>query len=650
MKKLLCILTLVFILFVQMGLTQTPIAIKGVAIDSEGLPIPDGNKTITFAIYESRDGTTPIWTEQQEVPVEDGYFIARLGSVNDLDLSFEDALWLGMTIGDGEEMKPRMKVNKMGGDFTMAQQRKYVTDAGKSRKDLVDQDGSTATTESVTAPGAPPDQVILDDLIVSGSICVGFDCNNGESFGFDTIRLKENNVRIRFQDTSSTSSFPTNDWEIYINDSANGGMNKFSINDVDGGRTPFTIEAGAPSHSLYTDDYGRIGLGTSSPVVEVHMKDSDTPTIRLEQDGSGGWTPQTWDVAGNEANFFIRDVTNGSQLSFRIQPGTPASTLSLKADGRVGIGTWDPAEKLHVHNGNIKIHDSAWNTGDPTQYGIIFSDGTFQTTASTGGGGSSVWTQSGSDIYYNTGNVGVRTTNPQAMLHVQAQGFADAAMVIDHVLYTAGDNLKWSFSQDPFQGHFGIYKHTDTNGITGGLVFEVRTNGDVYVGGNLAHSSDVRYKKNIQTLSYALDKVTRMRGVEFDWRNGEFQNKTFSKDHQIGFIAQELEEVVPELVKTDSDGYKAVSYSNVSALLVEAIKDQQKIITAQANELSELKAKLAEIEIVLNKLPGVQTIRNTEPSLQKTNVNIQKVNQKIIEQEIDENGRPVGSTATPTVK
>jgi hypothetical protein len=155
MKKLLCILTLVFILFVQMGLTQTPIAIKGVAIDSEGMPIPDGNKLISFAIYESRDGTTPIWTEQQEVPVEEGYFIARLGSVNDLELSFEDALWLGMKIGDGEEMKPRMKLNKMGGDFTMAQQRKYVTDAGKSKKDLIDQDGGTATTESVTAPGAP---------------------------------------------------------------------------------------------------------------------------------------------------------------------------------------------------------------------------------------------------------------------------------------------------------------------------------------------------------------------------------------------------------------------------------------------------------------------------------------------------------------
>ncbi|MFQ5526068.1 MAG: hypothetical protein ACE5GX_07365, partial [Thermoanaerobaculia bacterium] len=160
----------------------------------------------------------------------------------------------------------------------------------------------------VSAP-ASADQVILDDLIVDGSACIGQDCVNGESFGFDTIRIKENNLRIKAQDTSSTASFPSNDWQITFNDSANGGANKFSIDDIDGGRTPFTIEAGAPSNSLYVDDGGRIGFGTSTPVVELHVKDGDTPTLRLEQDGSSGFTPQTWDVAGNETNFFIRDAT-----------------------------------------------------------------------------------------------------------------------------------------------------------------------------------------------------------------------------------------------------------------------------------------------------------------------------------------------------
>jgi len=196
------------------------------------------------------------------------------------------------------------------------------------------------------------DQVILDDLIIDGSECVGEDCVNGESFGFDTIRLKENNLRIRFVDTSSTASFPSRDWQITINDSANGGQNKFSIDDIDGGRTPFTLEAGAPSHSLYVDDGGRVGFGTSTPVADLHVKSGNTPTLRLEQDGSSGFTAQTWDLAGNEANFFIRDATNGSTLPFRVRPGAPSSSIDIAANGKVGIGTSSPNSNLHVKGSN----------------------------------------------------------------------------------------------------------------------------------------------------------------------------------------------------------------------------------------------------------------------------------------------------------
>ncbi|HEX2123520.1 MAG TPA: hypothetical protein VHL59_17955, partial [Thermoanaerobaculia bacterium] len=90
-------------------------------------------------------------------------------------------------------------------------------------------------------PGTPRvlDQVIPDDLIVQGSTCVGFDCVNNESFGFDTIRLKENNTRIKFEDTS-TGSFPTNDWQLTANDSASGGASKFSIEDITGAKVPMT--------------------------------------------------------------------------------------------------------------------------------------------------------------------------------------------------------------------------------------------------------------------------------------------------------------------------------------------------------------------------------------------------------------------------
>ena len=211
--------------------------------------------------------------------------------------------------------------------------------------------GSLSGTFSTTAPAgldSTSDQVILDDLIVDGSACVGADCTNGESFGFDTLRLKENNLRIKFQDTSNSGSFPSNDWQLTANDSSNGGANKFSIDDIDGGKTPFTIEASAPNHSLYVDDGGRVGFGTSTPVVDLHAVTGNTPTLRLEQDGSSGFTPQTWDVAGNETNFFVRDVTNSSKLPFRIRPGAPSSSIDIAADGDVGIGTGSPNAPLHV--------------------------------------------------------------------------------------------------------------------------------------------------------------------------------------------------------------------------------------------------------------------------------------------------------------
>ena len=192
------------------------------------------------------------------------------------------------------------------------------------------------------------DQVILDDLIVDGSLCVGWDCVNGEAFGFDTIRLKENNLRIRFEDTSNSASFPTNDWQLTANGSANGGGSYFAIDDIDGGTTPFLVEAGAPNRGIYLDYQGNVGFGRD-PVTEIHSVDGDTPTLRLEQDGSSGWSPQTWDLAANETNFFIRDVTNGSRLPFRIRPGADTSAIDIGSDSQVGIGTAAADVRLHVY-------------------------------------------------------------------------------------------------------------------------------------------------------------------------------------------------------------------------------------------------------------------------------------------------------------
>ena len=186
------------------------------------------------------------------------------------------------------------------------------------------------------------------NVTIQNSACIGTDCVVGESFGFDTLRLDENNLRMHFDDTSDLGSFPGNDWRIIINDSTNGGANYFAVEDATAGLVPFRVEAGAPANALIVASTGNVGIGTLTPVVETHIVDGDSPAIRLEQDGSSGFTPQVYDIAANETNFFIRDVTNGSNLFFRAQTGAPGDALYIANDGQIGIGNASPQAALHI--------------------------------------------------------------------------------------------------------------------------------------------------------------------------------------------------------------------------------------------------------------------------------------------------------------
>ncbi|MCP4756313.1 MAG: tail fiber domain-containing protein [Proteobacteria bacterium] len=96
--------------------------------------------------------------------------------------------------------------------------------------------------------------------------------------------------------------------------------------------------------------------------------------------------------------------------------------------------------------------------------------------------------------------------------------------------------------------------------------------GNAYTTGTWG-SSDARWKKNIDALENSLDKVARLNGVNFEWDIDRYPEKGFEEGRQVGLIAQEVENVVPELVRTDEDGYKSVSYEKLSAVLVEAVKE-----------------------------------------------------------------------------
>ncbi|KAA6185350.1 hypothetical protein F2Q65_08700 [Thiohalocapsa marina] len=164
---------------------------------------------------------------------------------------------------------------------------------------------------SVPFASVNADIVHSDDVIIQYSNCTGTDCVSGEVFGADTIRLKENNLRIHFLDTSSSSAFPNNDWRIVINDSINGGRNYFAVEDATAENLPFTIKAGAGANALLIDEGGKIGIGTDSPTTTLHVVSGNTPTLRLDQDGSQGFTPGAWNLSATESVFSVREDNSG---------------------------------------------------------------------------------------------------------------------------------------------------------------------------------------------------------------------------------------------------------------------------------------------------------------------------------------------------
>ncbi|MBM4255391.1 MAG: hypothetical protein FJ147_05780 [Deltaproteobacteria bacterium] len=192
------------------------------------------------------------------------------------------------------------------------------------------------------------DSVIPDDLIVQGAQCVGTPCVNDEEFDGATIKLKSETPIIKFEDTSVSAGFPTTDWQLTANDTVNGGANRFSIEDVTSARVPFTILGGAASHALFVNATGQVGFGTSTPGLLLHLSTSNTPAVRLEQNDSGGFTAQTWDIGADHQQFFIQDATNSNSRPFRIGVTAPTNSIDIAADGRVGFGVVSGQGSIHI--------------------------------------------------------------------------------------------------------------------------------------------------------------------------------------------------------------------------------------------------------------------------------------------------------------
>ena len=418
--------------------------------------------------------------------------------------------------------------------------------ATEYKKPIIGSNSPSHATDN-TAMGED-DQVFLDDVIVSGSICVGLDCVNGESFGFDTGRYKENNLRIHFDDTSNSSSFPSNDWRIIINDSSNGGANHFSIDDVTGAKTPFRIIAGAPTNSLSVDAQGDIGIGTANAVVEVHVVDGDSPTLRLEQNGSSGFGSQTWDIAGNETNFFVRDVTNGSKLPFKIKPGAPDNSLYIDAEGDIGLGTQSisPKAGLQVESGNVYVKEGYLGVNvDPTV--ALDVKGNFKLQ------GTSVFT--GDMTTFLTGGATFFTPSYSAVLKLDAANtrVGIGTLAPNHMLELSADD-----AAKPG-------------------------------GGTWTATSDRRLKTNIEDFNDGLEQILKIRPVRFNY-NGKLDYPT--EKRFVGIIAQEMKDIAPYTISTlkqkapkGESPYLAFDGTPLPYMLINAIQEQQEMIDAQEKEI-----------------------------------------------------------------
>ncbi len=129
---------------------------------------------------------------------------------------------------------------------------------------------------------------------------------------------------------------------------------------------------------------------------------------------------------------------------------------------------------------------------------------------------------------------------------------------------------------------------------------------NAYVTGAITACSDRRYKKDITPLQNALSQVMQMQAVQYNWRTNEFPDRNFSNNRQIGFIAQDMEKIIPQAVSTDTDGYKGIDYARLTPVLTEAIREQQKIIetllsknSSLQNEMDQVKKEMKEIKVSL---------------------------------------------------
>lgn len=381
---------------------------------------------------------------------------------------------------------------------------------------------------------------------------------------------------------------------------------------VDLSHGPNDLLLKGPGNVGITQTFNNVNPGIALDVVDGSMGARQNIYANTLCDYRSNGNGDGIDVGGSSNCKSVASIISGGATQLWTQSGPNVYRNSSVA---IGSGTINGSLRLDV-NGNVGANNycdgNGSNCSTPAQIKILTtnlgscadgqileydsSTSRFVCVANSGGGGggSSLWSSNGSNVFYSTAlngteRVGIGTNAPTEKLQVngavRAQTFkwAQSEFGTDQ-----GGSLELGGSGSPY-----IDFSNDTSSDYDGRIILMNDNNlsiygaDLFVQSNdvtadaFLYSSDRRLKKNIKPIENALEKVKALAGVFFDWKKDDETN--------LGFIAQDVEEVLPELVNTNENGMKSVRYGNITAVLVEAMKEQQ-------SQIEELKAEIEELK------------------------------------------------------
>jgi len=331
---------------------------------------------------------------------------------------------------------------------------------------------------------------------------------------------------------------------------------------------------------LYVDTVNdEVGVNTTTPdgAFSIHQSGTDdifnlydgTDNITTVVDGGAlthkGTLTVGVDDTGHDVKFF--GATSGAYMLWDESADdlilAGASGLAISGTGKLGIGTTSPDGPVHIHTGSAgsvtaDITDLVIET-DQSSGGIsLLGPTSGQVEIAFGDSGDA---NIGRFAYNNASNYFAFVTNASEAMRIDSSGNVGIGVTAPNAKLQVGDSCKINTS-------LGV--GTDASGTTG----EIRATNNV----TAYYSSDIALKENISPIGNALDKLSQISGVEFDWTKDYIddhggEDGYFVRKHDVGVIAQEIKKVLPEVVAERQDGTLAVRYEKIIALLIEAVKE-----------------------------------------------------------------------------